>query len=198
MARGKRNKPAKATKAAEKSKKTQSKKKSYSGQNQQNSIKCEECSQAFSKKSNLTTHIKSKHMGKRWVCPFCERDQSSKFSHIRHVKKCKERKKRDYDPDENAYLMLHHTDLTPESKTVLVNNLLKKDAIKNKCIDDLNKELFLAYKYIIGLKKQLSLDSKPEEERVSRLVKERSETQAEESVVLEVPNSKKNVQGECI
>lgn len=158
-------------------------------------FKCSECPKTFSKKSNLTTHVKSKHFGKKWVCPFCEKEQSSKFSHIRHVEKCKQRKKREYDPDENVYLMLYNTDLSPESKSFLIKNLEKRDKKKSERIKDLNQKLFLALKTIIGLKKELSQDSKQEEDEISNLVKASTEDDEEDSYVHKVPKRKQKKTG---
>lgn len=141
-------------------------------------------------------HIKSVHLGKKWVCPFCEKIQCSKFSHIRHVSNCKKRKNQEWDPDENSFLLLHQTDLTPEAKTALVNNLIQKDKIKTERINDLSRKLFLALKNTIVLKKQLSQDTQEEEKQVSDLVKAQTDDQPEQNIVFKVPNPNRNEEGE--
>lgn len=128
------------------------------------------------------------------MCPFCEKDQSSKFSHIRHVSNCKKRKNQGWDPDENSFLKLHQTDLTPEAKTALVNNLIKKDKIKTEQILALRRKLYLALKTMIVLKKQLSQDTQEEEKEVLDLFKAQTD-EPEQKIVFKIPKPERSEEG---
>lgn len=92
--------------------------------------------------------------------------------------------------------MLHQTDLTPEAKTALVNNLIQKDKIKTERINELSRKLFLALKNTIVLKKQLSQDTQEEEKQVSDLVKAQTDDQPEQNIVFKVPKPNRNEEGE--
>lgn len=156
---------------------------------------CEKCQKSYSKKSNLRTHIESKHLGKKWVCPFCENNQASKFSHIRHVKKCTKRSgEKDWDPDDNAFLMLHHVDQTPEAKTNIIKNLLRRNESNATRIMELNKRLYLALKTIIELKEKLSYDTKEETKEISQLVKKHTNEDPceDQKIVFKVPKQTQN------
>lgn len=80
---------------------------------------------------NLTNHVKNIHLRRKWMCSFCEKEQASEFSHIRHVENCsKVNDEQEWDPDENAYLTLYNIDLTPESKTYLIKNVIRRNELK--------------------------------------------------------------------
>lgn len=46
---------------------------------------CYLCHKLFSKTSNLNTHFKSHHLGRKFVCEYCGKDFVSDFSRQRHM-----------------------------------------------------------------------------------------------------------------
>lgn len=50
-----------------------------------NKLICNFCKQKYSKISNLKQHKKNVHFGRAFVCPICKEQQSSKYSHHRHI-----------------------------------------------------------------------------------------------------------------
>lgn len=93
-------------------------------------FKCTECKKSFSKKSNLTTHHRSKHMGRRWECSICGEIQVSKYSHQRHIRD-KHRNKNLSKADQNEYYFGHKVQMTHKAKDALIASL-KNDIEKNE------------------------------------------------------------------
>lgn len=137
------------TRSAEQTKKLIEKKK----------IQCNKCS--FTKNSNLQHHQKVAHEGLRWVCPFCEKDQISKFSHERHLASCKQNVKREeVDADCNSVYLKDKVERTPKAATKIIENLRKKNTKKIKLILELKEQLRRSLRVNIALKKILRYDSR--------------------------------------
>lgn len=53
-------------------------------------FRCIKCPKSYASQSNLNQHIKAMHDNgeggvRRFVCPYCDEEQSSKYSHARHI-----------------------------------------------------------------------------------------------------------------
>lgn len=131
---------------------------------------CDQCTKSFSKKSNLTNHQRVKHMGLAWICPYCEKTQSSKFSHGRHIKTCRKVDKRDeMNPDENAAYLKNKIELTPKASSIAIGKLTKNNIERMNIIIDLKKRLLLALKQNVALKIILKMDHSDEDEEIENL-----------------------------
>lgn len=70
----------------------------------------------FSSLSSLNQHKKIKHEGIRWICPFCQEEQSSKHSHKRHIDRFHPEEIQNIDVDENQYKLDHRVTMTEKAK----------------------------------------------------------------------------------
>lgn len=93
---------------------------------------CDCCQKSYTSLSNLNQHKKTNHDNgqgglRRFICPYCDEEQSSKFSHKRHV----ERKHRDRTIEnvtENEYTKTeNYSELTHEAKLALIIRLKKEN-----------------------------------------------------------------------
>lgn len=118
-------------------------------------IECDVCSKPFSSTSSLNSHKKSKHEGRGWMCPVCQRTLASKYAYIRHTKRAHRSKRIDV-VEANAqvqevYVRDDVAEMSEAAKNVLIVNLRKKVAKRDKTIALLRYNL---EKYIKNSKKK--------------------------------------------
>lgn len=83
--------------------------------------------------SNLNQHIRTKHKGICWVCPYCKETQKSKYSHERHIKR-NHTKRIIGDLDENCFQINERTArLTHKAKDILLK-ALRTQLVKQQAI----------------------------------------------------------------
>lgn len=74
--------------------------------------------------SNLNQHIRTKHKGVCWMCPYCKEIQKSKYSHERHIKRNHTKRVVDDLEDENRFQINERTArLTHKAKDILLKAL---------------------------------------------------------------------------
>lgn len=134
--------------------KKQNKKKSK----KKNQFHCDQCSRSYCKASNLKQHKEVKHSGKAWVCPFCHRNQASKHSHQRHLKRCPNAKNKETHPDSNSFYLKSRKEYTAKSASNLIERLQKVRVAQHKAIVDLKERLLRSLKRNIALKKILRVN----------------------------------------
>lgn len=94
----------------------------------------------FSSLSSLNQHNRVKHEGIRWICPFCQEEQSSKYSQERHIKR-HHNKNYKGNPDQNQYELGYRVKMTEKAKDVLLGKLVEKVEYQDKLIDQLKNRL---------------------------------------------------------
>lgn len=124
---------------------------------------CDACGKSFVKASNLKSHIEVKHKGLAWICPFCRKNQSSKFSHVRHMKTCQDAKTSETDPDSNSFYLKSKIQYTAKSAASLIDRLQKLNEAQFKVIAELKSCLLLSLKRNIALKTILHANHKDED-----------------------------------
>lgn len=158
----------KSPKRAPTTKKQNTKKKTE--KSEKNTFSCNQCEKKFAKRSNLNHHAKVKHMGLRWICPFCKKDQASKFSHIRHINSCPDRVhfdgKKEVDADCHSFFINSKVEYTPKAASKIIESLTKIIEFKGKVIIDLQQRLLLSLKRNIALKRIVKVNSNDEEKEI--------------------------------
>lgn len=94
----------------------------------------------FSSLSALNQHARIKHTGIRWICPYCQEEQSSKYSHERHIKR-RHPKKHEENLDGNQFEMAHRVQMTEKAKDCFLGSLTKKVEYQEKLIVELKRKL---------------------------------------------------------
>lgn len=89
----------------------------------------------FSSLSNLNNHIRSAHDGILWICPYCEEEQSSKYSQKRHIAR-KHGTTFEGNLDCNKFQLKARMEMTPEAKDLFISKMTttmvyNQDVIKN-------------------------------------------------------------------
>lgn len=106
----------------------------------------------FSSASGLNQHIRIKHEGLRWICPFCQEEQSSKYSHERHIYR-RHSKKFKGDLDQNQYELAHRVKMTEKAKDSVLTMLVEKFESQRKLIAELKLKLKAALTKIAKLER---------------------------------------------
>lgn len=96
--------------------------------------------QPFASLSNLNQHIRIKHKGIRWICPFCQAEQSSKYSHQRHIRRNHTQNLQD-DLDQNQFQLLHRVTMTPKAKDSLLGKVMKLTTYQDTLNTEMKKKL---------------------------------------------------------
>lgn len=131
---------------------------------------CDQCQKSFSKKSNLTSHQKGQHMGLVWICTYCQKTQTSKFSHKRHIEKCEHYDKSDKtNPDANAAYLTSKIQLTPKAAALTIETLTKNNLERANIIIKLKKRLLSALKQNVALKNMLKIEVSDEDKEIEEL-----------------------------
>lgn len=113
-------------------------------------VKCDFCSKTYSKISNLNTHIKIKHNGRRFICKYCKEEQTTKDSHIRHLNRKHTGKSID-DISENEFFINERVEMTNSAKNALIKRLTSQVNLQKTVITDLKNILRMFAMASMGL-----------------------------------------------
>lgn len=115
---------------------------------------CKHCGKKFSKKSNLNAHIKTAHLGHRFVCQFdgCDQECTKKASLLRHINRYHSStnnllrsrhasRKRVVTIDLTEREYFNETQLTEKAKMAKIRRLEFELKRKDETINELNKEI---------------------------------------------------------
>lgn len=94
----------------------------------------------FSSLSSLNQHIRIKHKGVRWICPYCQEEQSSKYSQDRHIQR-RHTKNHKEDLDQNQFELGHRVKMTEKAKDSFLHLLVIKVERQDKIIVELKNKL---------------------------------------------------------
>lgn len=134
----------------------------------ESSAVCELCGQKFSKLANLKTHIEKKHKGLRWICPICDAEQVTKFSHVRHYNKV-----HSDAPPIDADANMRYTDgsdhLPEKAKDSVIQNLQESNKVLKALAVRFRKGLLAKIVEIMDLKAKLHLDIEAEKNEYNTL-----------------------------
>lgn len=134
----------------------------------ESSTVCEYCGQKCSKPANLKAHIEKKHKGLRWICPICDAEQVTKFSHVRHYNRM--------HPDElpiNVDANMRYTDasdhLPEKAKDLVIQNLQEQNKVLKALAKSFRKSLLKKIEEVMKLKANLNLDIEAEKNEYNTL-----------------------------
>lgn len=130
-------------------------------------IKCDICSKQFNSISSLNSHKKTKHEGRSWLCPVCQKTLASKYAYIRHTKREHRTKKinvvASHAQEHEVYVKDDVAEMSEAAKTALIVKLRKRVEKKDEVIALLRSNL---KKYIEKSKKK-NAEKKNENENSS-------------------------------
>lgn len=110
--------------------------------NQQNGqpekLNCPHCNKTFSKKANVDEHVKIKHEHRRFICPACKIETSTKFAFNRHL--LHQHGKDNIGAYENEVFVLGNGVVKTERALVAKIKRLKKENEKLKKTNDKLKQ----------------------------------------------------------
>lgn len=126
---------------SEKKKRSSKRKESASASQASKRIKCEKCEKTFSKISNLKQHEKKQHQGRVFICPYCEENQSSKYAHIRHIRRKHKNKSIGNTSENENYIQEDKVVLSDAAKDALIKRLTGQNETQAKTIVELKAKL---------------------------------------------------------
>lgn len=111
-----------------------------------NSFKCNDCEKSYTSLSNLNQHIKTSHDNgeggvRRYFCPFCDEEQSSKFSHKRHIERKHGGETVDNFNEHEFTKTAENLDLSDAAKDALIKRLKKENEKQKREIACLTEKL---------------------------------------------------------
>lgn len=104
-------------------------------------VQCEYCPKTFSKISNKNTHMKIKHVGRRFICTECNEVFTTKFTHVRHMKRSHPHVTNPQNIDENEVYVADNIEMTDAAKSALIKRLRKEIEQKDKRIKKYKKKV---------------------------------------------------------
>lgn len=85
-----------------------------------------DCRKVYTSVSNLNNHIRVKHVGVRWICPYCDKVQVAKDSHDRHIRRNHPEKwTPELDLDQNQFADKYRANRTGKAKDALIKTMQK-------------------------------------------------------------------------
>lgn len=104
--------------------------------------KCNICKKIFSKNSNLNTHTKNIHDGRRFLCTYCSKYFQTRFSLIRHIRRIHPNMNQTDNLDEaEHYVKADTIEMSESAKNMLIKRLQHENIAQAKVIHDLQQQL---------------------------------------------------------